>query len=905
MDKKGKPPEGAMEETTAVDDARRPPLTPPPYEEGKRRVSRKTVESAAAITAAAMGIAHAVIEVPKEGPTADESSEAKGEDAEHPEWKYNAVGEIVRETVFHDENSTGGVQDQYVSLFKTVFSSPKGTCVYYDTLGNVLLVDKMPDVLAQLAESIEKGAGTKKELDAMTKTWKDKVQAWHNANRKKISAVTVTPSDYDDKWAYPFVASPVLKNMPAESEATSLIEGIRERLVEKTKSPENGPSYFDGAERSIYDGISEIAKAYDIPLAIALGIAANESTFNRTAHSDAGANGIYQVTEKGFGDAKAYIAKHPELGAAVRSGSIGSYEDSWKDRFVSAELCCAYYLLIQGRMRKKLDALETRLLTLDPTFPVGTFLDIATINSYNAGDGRMRDCIDRFLSLSDDEIVAHIGDPEYGADVWLGVVGLSYGLTDDGKFSNVGKDSFLYPQKILAMGSLIMDAQNAMSAVDRDREDEGVDAGDFVPDSATRRGFWRNLSVATGIAGVLGGIFSGNGAVRDIRSEPLNTSVSRRNLLKGTAKATAAVIGVTSPVIRAGADWLDSRPVTETPPEVPPVSPEQPYAPVELEPLKDVEAAATVSLDAVYETLLERAAQKKTGWTPEESKRNNNLFPVPENRRMLKERFIAMFGKDLVKKFKASEGDTFESRAHLYDEARAQQVAYIERQVSTGSFVRLAEDDPTKPYFCEQVDSLSGIKNNPDGLFLRKEFIPVIGTLIELVNYQIDKFNANNLYYGIHGDSFPTLPYISALKISGALRSTLTTKGQFASGKGKDTTPGMTPHWLGSAMDISSFATVPHKDKKSGKMVGPMGHMARLDGDLLAKKGGRVIVRRGEKLNNGGDGATTRDILTHMIGRALFAMRDPLMELYGIEIQPKWENPAKNWHVALEAKDAK
>ncbi len=823
-----------------------------PDEQPKPRHTRLEGIDVIAATTAVAGVLHLVTEVP---PSTDETKKPK-KNVEHPDWEYTAVGKVVSETCFQSEQSTGTIQNNFVDTFETIFSSPEGTFFYFDTTGNILLTIQQPEALRLL-----KASTTHKQ------EYRVQMQTWHNANRKKASRDAVTPSDYET-IGYPFVASPQLPGVENASINTSLIQIVRERLLEKTKSVGSGPSYFHSEERSIYDGIVEIAKAYDIPRAIILGIAANESGYDKIAQSPAGARGIFQFTSAGFDDAKQYIEAHKELGASIRTGEIGTYAESWKNRFVSAELFCAYYRVIQVRLKKTMTDLEQRLMQLDPSFPSGTFSDIAAINAYNAGPGRIQKCIERFIHLSDDEIRAHIGEPPYGVDAWLAVTGTSFALTIQGEGSTrVGPDVFMYPQKVLAMGALIMEETNYLSLQDRERNEPD----DKVVVFPSRRGLWSGLSKLTGATALVGGLAT---LAHGRKNPPIDRATTRRDFLR----TTAASVGILSPFARLMRDHFPTK-------ENPPI--ELPSAHHEL--YEDVLQSATQSLDSLHETLRQNADNGQFGWTADEQD-NIREFLAPNNRELLATPIATMLGEDLLKQFEDSEDKPFPKRIPLYDRASAHQAVYIEREKKAGHLVALQENDPTKPYFCEQVGTLSGTRNDPDALFTRPEFEPLLGTLVELVNMQIDVFNKDPGLYGISDSDFPSLPHISAVKISGALRDVESTKHMFEIGQGGRTTPGVSAHWVGSTIDIGSFAT-------AGS------HMVRLDGDLLDKKNGVVMVKRGEKLPSQGFGTRTREIFSKMIGRALFAMRESLNEKHGIEIQPLWEATQLNWHIAMHVKE--
>ena len=821
------------------------------------------------------GVTHVLIDVPPESERLDESVE----DApliERHQWEYSDVGEVLNETVFQDAVSTGGIQNTYVDSFKTIFSSEPGTTFYINAKGAVLLTTTLPAGLRLLKQSIgnkrqevsnasvkNKGKA-KKNLLALEGELEKETQKWHNENRKTISSEAITPNSYAE-LGYPFVATAGLAHGETTEEAITPIQLIMERLNEKTRS-DALTKYFDGEERTLYDALTKIAEAYDIPQAVILGIAANESGYDREAQSKAGAKGIFQIKETAYIDAMVYIGSHPSVGKKIRSGLIPPFPQAWKNRFVSAELFCAYYHVVEKRVRDEVEALENRLRTLDAGFPVGTLLPIATINAYNGGPGRISHCIDRFLSLSDEEILARIGPAPYGVDVWLSVVGLSFGLKIKGKSTGVGPDTFFYPQKVLAMGSLIMDEENHVSLYDRERED----TEEVAP---IRRGFWKGLALLTGIGAMETGGIAGN----QMRQE-LPKSLSRRDVLK----ASAISFGALSPILRIGSRW-----------SLPDSSSSEVVASPTLEWEKGHESVVTSareSLDVLHRELMERVKGKsgKSGWTSSELSRIRE-FTAPKNRTMLKRRFEDMLGRDLFNRFETSVRQPFSKRKPLYYEAETRQARFIHQKIEDGSFVALLEDDASKPYFCEQVGSLSGTKNDSEALYVRKEFEPLLQMVIELVNYQVDAFNTDPLLYGVKSAIFPSLPHISAVKISGALRSVQSTRMMFEKGQGKRTTPGATPHWLGHALDIGSFAT-------AGS------HMVSMNGDLRETQKGPVAIKKG-KLPSRGFGKQTREIYSKMIGRGLFAIIEPLKREQGIEIQPLWEGEQLNWHIALDVKE--
>jgi hypothetical protein len=838
-----------------------------------------TLDAAIAVGTVAAAAAHAFAETPPE-PEASVSERKKENPGvvERKGWTRTQAGERVNETVFRHEIHTGGIQDAFVNLYMQVFASEPGVYYYFDARGTLLLKTALPDEIAKMREGLGALTPSSAAANKIEAALKQKIQAWHNENRKKVAGDdAVTPSDYEST-GYPFLAAAQVPPRTDSESAPTLIGVIMERSREKTRSTGAGPTYFNGEERSVYDAIVEIAKAYDIPRAIALGLAANESAFNKMAERpDTGARGIYQFTKAAYADATDFIRRNPEFGKKIRSGNIGPYEQSWGNRFASAELFCAYYRVIREHMRDEVEKVESRLAAIDPGYQFGSLTDIVTINAYNAGIGNIGKCVSRFLLLSDGEIRARLGEPPYGVDAWLAVTGLSFGLTVDGASARIGPDAFQYPQKVLAMGALIMEEENYLSVWNRSRP-TGEEAADMGP---SRRGWLGGAWAAlTGAASLAGGAATGARAVQEVRGRTgeQTPAVSRRDFLKGGV----AALGIGTPLLRRLGD--------EYVPEIDLPSPEVRGSTPRHETYPEALAAAQNNLRRLYADLSERANKGQTGWTPDEEDLRRKYI-ADQNRVMLDARIDNMLGKNLADRFDLSKKLELKRRVPLYAEAVGKQTAYLKREISSGNLVPLAPNDPSMPYFCEQVGMDDGIDNDPDALYARKEFPRVLSTIVALVNEQIAMFNADPSIYGIHDPSFPEIPNVSAIKISGAFRLVSFTKNMFERGQGARTTPGVTVHWLGNALDIGSYAT-------------KHGHMVTFAGDMRETRGGKVVFKRGQKLPNDSEfGGRTREILSMMIGRALFAAREPLMEHNRIQIQPLWEPVQLNWHIALEAPD--
>lgn len=284
-----------------------------------------------------------------------------------------------------------------------------------------------------------------------------------------------------------------------------------------------------------------------------------------------------------------------------------------------------------------------------------------------------------------------------------------------------------------------------------------------------------------------------------------------------------------------------------------------------------------------YPEVVEKAKKTLAGIYLHENKyAKGKKWTNPNQLNELEDNFEKALGKEFVTDFRKSVGQKMSEREDLYKRGQIAQNQYLEKAKKSGVLIGVPENDPTFPIFCEQVGLWVGIGNNPDSLFMRKEFTPILGTLIALVNYQIGQFNENLTEYG-HAN-FPRIPRVSAIKASGALRTfTQTYEGVQ---KGYPTTPDLTPHMLGTALDIGSYGT-------------EESHMARFAGPMYDREG-NLQVKPGGLLPSQGFGANTRPILLTMIGRALLAMEAPLKEETGITLMPLWEPNQLNWHVAID-----
>ena len=854
-----------------------------------------------------------------------EGEELENKDApkDSPTLDYSAVGRVLSQENFEGEVHTGEIQERWVGLFEGIFKAKVGHYYYFDCKGDLLLEVELSGKLKRKRQNLSEKQKKWEELDAKKdKTKKAKLlqeikedeeelkqltQEWHNENRKKIDLPEeekVMPASYKE-LGYPFVATPVLAGVSEEDLAKdpSLIQVILGRLNESTSSGKTTHVYFKNDPRTIYEGIVEIAKAYDIPRSIVLGIGANESSYKKNAKSDAGAIGTFQFTKDGFEDAKAWIAAHPEYGAKVRVGEFGDYESSCYNRFASAELFCANYKRLTTQLQPGVEALEARLRKLDSGFPAGTLTEIATITAYNAGGSRVKGCMTRFAALSDEEIKRRIGFPPYGVDVWLALMAYAFGATLDGTSTKVGPDVFMYAQKVLAMGALIMNEENYLKIHQRSKQTRGGDPEEapveileeeenpVVELEAEKKQKANVLSALRQAGAVLSGAFAfllGSGVVAaNVVAKPRPRTevkrLTRRRFLQAFAAFTSLAVPAISTAEVAVEEVLDLTKKWEKNPEegtsTEPVLPQEKFP----EPVLD---EARKELDQLYVTLQQKQKEGKNGWTPNEQDVITK-YKMPYQRELLKDKFKKMLGEKFLKKFEDSIGKRQAERKHLYVEGAKIQDKYLDAEKKAGHLVPLSPDDPQAPYFAEQVGVLQGTGNNPEALFTRVEFVPLMGSLVELVNHQVDLFNQHPELYGIEDPNFPVLPHITAIKISGALRSMEQTADMIEAGQAARTTTGTTAHWLGQALDMGSLAT-------------PGAHVVRLKEALLEEKGGKELVPAGGKLPTTKVGNRSREVYFKMIGRALFALKGPLKKQLGITILPLYEPRQSNWHVVLE-----
>lgn len=193
----------------------------------------------------------------------------KSVDAAPDGYVYSAAGEVMRRVPFTGASSTGEVQNRYVALYERINRAPQGQYFFFDAVGN-LLEDPIP-----LPNDLKVQQGRLKRVD-----FEPLLQVWLNENRKRLLPdQAVCPSNFD-MVGYPLVATPTLPkpnasdNADAEGDANSsaMIGVVMDRLQGPADDGTGTPRYFEGKTTSIFDTITQIAQAYDVPVAIALGL---------------------------------------------------------------------------------------------------------------------------------------------------------------------------------------------------------------------------------------------------------------------------------------------------------------------------------------------------------------------------------------------------------------------------------------------------------------------------------------------------------------------------------------------------------------------------------------------------------------------------------------------------------
>lgn len=716
-----------------------------------------------------------------------------------------------------------------VFLFQDIFTDENPDNVtYYDALGTVLDKKKLPKAWASMT------AGDRK--------------SWLESKKPEGTG----PVFYDGIH----VSFPDFK---ADS-GKSLVETAADRSAEETADKR----FFDGEKVSLSDAVWKICEAYEVPVEIAMGFAANQSLFDKNAvdfnsAGEMGGRGLFKITGGAYTDALRYMQKHSESSDKVRKGKLGLFEKEWTNRFVQIEVFCAYYRHLYDGLTSPHGALKVltdRLNVIDPSFSSDSLEELAVITAYYSGPTRVMQVVEAFAELSDDEIKKSVGEPPYGTDTWSKLLIASFGT------NGIDQRSLDFAGKVYAMSAMV--------------SEEGAD---YV-DSATGNhdSAWMK---ALSILSAMGAVGAGSTLLAQTSGKKkAGGTLSRRDMIKGLlggaalATPVAKAIGASVTLPDQSADEEEVPPPADT---IPSINIPVPAPGPEKQAFPEVVAESRKILDDLYADLRKRKRIRRTANEKSEAR----LYVQPEQDKLIKPTFEKIIGKDLTNKMLATLKKPQSERNYIYDAAAKKVKAYRDKCLTDGTFVPLKDDNGAS--FCEGVGTESGIANNHEWMCLHKQMPPILETMTVLVNHQIDLFNADPSAYGIK--KFPKISHISAHRISGALRGPEQTKNMLNNpAQAKLTTKSLTVHWTGQAVDAGSYAN-------------GAAHMVRVAEDMLDEDG-KVALHAGQLLSNSGFGTSTREFLSIFMGRALFAMRVPLETIEHIRLMPLWEPTPKNWHIA-------
>ncbi|MFC1811037.1 hypothetical protein ACFLZH_06040, partial [Patescibacteria group bacterium] len=229
-------------------------------------------------------------------------------------------------------------------------------------------------------------------------------------------------------------------------------------------------------------------------------------------------------------------------------------------------------------------------------------------------------------------------------------------------------------------------------------------------------------------------------------------------------------------------------------------------------------------------------------------------------------------------------------RRKCWKEMQREHTKWKKAEIKKGDLVQMKENDPNKPYFCQQVGKAGGTSNNPDDMYMDQDFEPILEALVELVNHQIDLFNEDPESYGYSQFKGEKIPHVDAIKISGAMRTPHYQYKVLPKSQGAATRD-FSAHLFGHALDIGAL-----KPANSRAALVRFKEAFEYNGKKRIPAGGYLRTKYKPKF-----GGATRAILSKMIGRAFLSMRSPLRD-QGIELKPLWERSPKNWHIAIGKK---
>ncbi len=709
-----------------------------------------------------------------------------------------------------------------VELFQQIYGEGDVDTVYfYDETGLVVKEKNLPKTWSEMTQEARK--------------------TWLNENKPKSEKAISTDGI---RISFP--------KFDSKSE-----KGLVETAVDRSLEQAQDSRYFGNEKLSIEDAMWKICEAYEVPVEIAMGFAANRSLFDkadvdRNEAGDMGGRGLFKLTTGAYTEALTYMQRHSEYSQKVRKGRLGDFEKEWQNRFVQIEVFCAYYRRLYDGLTGERGALKTlkdRLNTIDPSYSSDSVEEQAVITAYLSGPTRVKEVIQAFAKLPDEKIKEVLGEAPYGSDVWPEILRDSFGR------NGINQESLDFTGKVYAMSAMVSEEGAAYVG-------EATGTGG--------RSWLKALSLLTGAAAMgAGGTLTAQTALKQQRAEAL----TRRDLLI-RALGAAALVTPPGKLIAASIELPDWDFGGEEP--VPPPPP--PEGPQEKPSFPEVAEQAKKTLDTLYADL---KSQKRILRTPNEQSEAKR-YSQPSQDTLVRGSFNKVIGKELTDEIYKTRKDKQSGRNHLYDKAAPKVEAYRDARLKDGTFVQLQNDNAN--CFCEGVGTTSGTGNNPDWMCMHKDLVPLIETMIELVNYQIDLFNANPSAYGKAKNR--KLSHVSALRLSGALRGPKQTKKMLNDPTlASQTTKSLTAHWGGGTVDIGSY-------------VNGNAHIARISEDMLDENG-TVDLKAGEKLSNGKFKAEAA-LISVFMGRALFAMKAPLEAIEHIKMMPLWERKPKNWHVSTD-----
>ena len=530
------------------------------------------------------------------------------------------------ERYWHPERTDGRLR-ALVRCFCTIFTSPPDRFFYYSIRGD------LRDVPLPQAPSLEEMADGER-------------QGWHNANRLQVAVAgtdprVVLPEDIA-RVGYPFGAIPrITGTVDGKEEALPAppLEIVEARLYE----PVWGEGYLGGEELPLVSALERIAAALDVPLPLVLGLGATESGFHQGAVSAAGARGLFQFLE---GTAEMHRDELRALHPPLRTRTASPTEE-WQNRFVQAELLCHHYRYLRDKVRPQVEALTARLRVLDP----GLDLDLtvlAILTAYNGGPGLVERCVSQFVARSDAELTACLGEAPLGWDVWLALLGTSYGER------RVGLHVLTYPFKVLAWAGLLWGGRPLLG--------EGVVRPPPPPHPPPPISPRERAQTATAAVGGLaaGGLLALAGVGL------LGGRVSRRDLLV-RGLPSAAGLGVLSTIPLCG----PPPPAAEIP-EAPSLPPPPPSIPAEvLTPaLEAVLGEARAALTWRHGQLCWRRAHDMA---PDEA-RHQRQYLMPVQEALLAPSVERWFGADYVERFARKRRTSLRRLKPLFEEGAALQM---------------------------------------------------------------------------------------------------------------------------------------------------------------------------------------------------------------------------------------